>query len=301
MSPAQHNIVLSKKQLIFIGATGFGGMIAAVLATLAIMMPIMSAQASSLLDKQAQMLTAQTADVKRVQTGAVATTAAHSGESTDGPSVGCVMGSGEEGGHGAAARGAAATSAVAVSTGARATTKATSAPQQHHQHHAKTVAAPVTATTTIYDNDNVAIDSFNTVTVASYNKDSFNNNDVAVETNRKSGSDWNKNDHKRGHDDRKDHKKNDHHNKHKNDKKHDKRDLKHNNHKNADHRKDDKRDHKKDHDRKDRKDNHKKHDHRHNDHKKDDKKHDRKDDHHNHKDHERKDDGKSDSRHNYRG
>lgn len=51
-----HQLVVSHKQLLLVAISAFGGMVTAMVATLAVVMPMMSAQASSLLDRQAEQM-----------------------------------------------------------------------------------------------------------------------------------------------------------------------------------------------------------------------------------------------------
>lgn len=53
---SSHQLVVSHKQLLLVAVSAFGGMVTAMVATLAIVMPMMSAQATSLLDRQAEQL-----------------------------------------------------------------------------------------------------------------------------------------------------------------------------------------------------------------------------------------------------
>src|SRR5690348_11116680 len=53
MSPA-NQVVVSKRHIVLVAIAAFGGMITAMLATLAITVPVMSAQANSQLDSQAK-------------------------------------------------------------------------------------------------------------------------------------------------------------------------------------------------------------------------------------------------------
>lgn len=52
--PPTTQVVVAKRHIVLVAAAAFGGMITAMLATLAITIPVMSAQANSLLDEQAQ-------------------------------------------------------------------------------------------------------------------------------------------------------------------------------------------------------------------------------------------------------